>query len=39
VLMHEGRFDEAIAALTSWRGPEDWSAYAHFNLGVALIRT
>lgn len=39
VLMHEGRFDEAISALTNWRGPEDWSAYAHFNLGVALIRT
>ncbi|MBS0378265.1 MAG: hypothetical protein JSS29_07255 [Proteobacteria bacterium] len=39
VLMHEGRFDEAIAALTNWRGPEVWSAYARFNLGVALIRT
>ncbi len=38
VLMHEGRFEEAISALASWRGPEDWSAYAHFNLGVALIR-
>lgn len=38
VLMREGRFDEAIAALTNWRGPEVWSAYARFNLGVALVR-
>jgi hypothetical protein len=36
--MREGRFDEAIVALTNWRGPEVWSAYARFNLGVALVR-
>ena len=39
VLMHEGRFDEAIAALSNWHGPQVWSAYARFNLGVALIRS
>lgn len=39
VLMHEGRFDEAISVLTNWRGPDLWSAYARFNLGVALVRT
>jgi len=39
VLMHEGRFDEAIAALSNWHGPRVWSAYARFNLGVALIRS
>jgi hypothetical protein len=39
VLMHEGRFDEAISVLTDWRGPDLWSAYARFNLGVALVRT
>jgi len=38
VLMHEGRFDEAIKLLTNWRGTEVWSAYARFNLGVALVR-
>jgi hypothetical protein len=38
VLMHEGRFDEAISLLTGWRGSQVWSAYARFNLGVALVR-
>src|SRR5260370_26967499 len=38
VLMHEGRYDEAIRLLSSWRGPWIWSAYARFNLGVALVR-
>jgi Tfp pilus assembly protein PilF len=38
VLMHQGKFDEAIRLLTSWHGSEDWTAYAKFNLGVALVR-
>jgi hypothetical protein len=38
VLMHEGRFDEAISVLSAWRGSPLWSAYARFNLGVALVR-
>jgi len=38
VLMHEGRYDEAIRLLSTWRGPQVWSAYARFNLGVALVR-
>src|SRR6202030_257707 len=38
VLMHEGRYDEAIRLLSAWRGPQIWSAYARFNLGVALVR-
>src|SRR6202045_3675469 len=38
VLMHEGRYDEAIRLLSNWRGPQIWSAYARFNLGVALVR-
>src|SRR5438270_4753431 len=38
VLMHEGRYDEAIRLLAGWRGPLIWSAYARFNLGVALVR-
>jgi hypothetical protein len=38
VLMREQRYDEAIARLQSWHGPPDWTAYASFNLGVALVR-
>ncbi|HLK71170.1 MAG TPA: tetratricopeptide repeat protein, partial [Steroidobacteraceae bacterium] len=37
-LMHQGRYDAAIARLTGWRGPRDWMAFAQFNLGVALVR-
>jgi Tetratricopeptide repeat-like domain/Tetratricopeptide repeat len=38
VLMHQHRYDEAIQQLTGWRGSPVWSAYARFNLGVALVR-
>jgi hypothetical protein len=38
VLMYEGRFDEAIRLLSGWRGGPVWSAYARFNLGIALVR-
>jgi len=38
VLMHENRFDEAISLLSGWRGSQLWSAYARYNLGVALVR-
>jgi lipopolysaccharide biosynthesis regulator YciM len=38
VLIHQGRLDEAIRLLSAWRGTEAWSAYARFNLGVALAR-
>ena len=38
VLMHLGRFDEAIDLLSGWRGAPIWSAYARFNLGIALVR-
>jgi hypothetical protein len=36
--MKQGRYDEAIAALSNWHGAPDWTAYAQFNLGVALVR-
>jgi TolA-binding protein len=39
VLMHQGKYDEAIKLLSGWRGSPVWSAYARFNLGVALVRT
>ena len=38
VFMHQGKYDDAIELLTAWRGGPIWSAYARFNLGVALVR-
>jgi len=38
LMMRQGRYDEAITALGSWHGAPDWTAYAQFNLGVALVR-
>jgi tetratricopeptide (TPR) repeat protein len=38
LMLREDRYDDAIAALTAWHGPPDWTAYAQFNLGVALVR-
>lgn len=38
VLMRQGRFDEAIRLLATARGSSIWTAYAKFNLGVALVR-
>jgi hypothetical protein len=38
VLMYQGKFDEAIRLLVMWKGSPSWSAYARFNLGVALVR-
>ena len=37
-LMYQGRYDEAVAELSGWSGPEAWTAYGRFNLGVALVR-
>jgi tetratricopeptide (TPR) repeat protein len=38
LMLRQGRYDDAIAALQSWHGAPDWTAYAQFNLGVALVR-
>jgi hypothetical protein len=38
VLMRQQRFAEAADLLDGWQGPEDWAAFARFNLGVALVR-
>ncbi|MDP9084644.1 MAG: tetratricopeptide repeat protein [Pseudomonadota bacterium] len=38
LMMLQGRYDDAIAALSNWHGTPDWTAYAQFNLGVALVR-
>lgn len=38
VLLSAGRYDEAVDLLNRWQGPEQWTGYAKFNLGVALVR-
>jgi outer membrane protein assembly factor BamD (BamD/ComL family) len=38
VLMYLDRYDEAIQLLSRLDTKDAWSAYAHFNLGVALVR-
>jgi hypothetical protein len=38
LMMRQERYDEAIKALSSWHGAPDWTAYAQFNLGIALVR-
>jgi len=37
-LIEQGRYDDAVRLLESWHGPADWTAYARFNLGIALVR-
>jgi len=36
--MDQGKFAEAEALLSGWRERDEWSGYARFNLGVALVR-
>jgi len=36
--MGQGRFDAAAKVLDSWKGPDEWLAYARYNLGVSLVR-
>jgi hypothetical protein len=42
VMMYLDRYDDAIRALERWQpvgnGGDAWSAYARFNIGVALVR-
>ncbi len=39
ILIDSGRFDEAVAMLSNWSGRTEWSSYARFNVGVALVRS
>ena len=39
LLIDGGKFDRAIALLEDWKGDTEWSRYAQFNLGVALVRS
>ena len=34
-----GDYDAAIALLEKWKGKTEWSRYAQFNLGVAMVRS
>ncbi len=36
--MDQGRFAEAVELLESFDGADDWSAFASYNTGVALVR-
>ncbi len=38
ILIDSGRYGEAIAKLATWKGRTEWTSYARFNLGVALVR-
>jgi tetratricopeptide (TPR) repeat protein len=39
VLMEQGRFADALAALEAWERPGDaWVGYAKYNIGVSLVR-
>lgn len=38
-LMQLDQFDRAAEELAGWDGAPDWTAYARFNLGVALVRS
>jgi tetratricopeptide (TPR) repeat protein len=39
LLIDGGEYDRAIALLQEWKGRTEWSRYAQFNLGVALVRS
>ena len=39
LLIDGGEYDKAIALLQDWKGKTEWSRYAQFNLGVALVRS
>ena len=39
ILIDAGQYDDAIARLQNWKGRTEWSRYAKFNIGVALVRS
>jgi tetratricopeptide (TPR) repeat protein len=39
LLIDSGEYDQAIALLQDWNGKTEWSRYAQFNLGVAMVRS
>ncbi len=39
LFISSGQYDRAISLLSEWQGETEWSRYAKFNLGVALVRS
>ena len=39
IYINSGQYDRAIALLQDWKGRTEWSNYAKFNLGVAMVRS
>jgi outer membrane protein assembly factor BamD (BamD/ComL family) len=39
IYIDSGQYDRAIALLQDWKGRTEWSNYAKFNLGVAMVRS
>ena len=39
LFIDSGDYDSAIALLSEWKGKTEWSRYAQFNLGVAMVRS
>jgi len=39
LFIDSGDYDAAIALLSQWKGKTEWSRYAQFNLGVAMVRS
>ena len=39
IYINSGQYDRAIELLANWKGKTEWSRYAKFNLGVALVRS
>ena len=39
VYINSGQYERAIELLRNWKGRTEWSRYAKFNLGVALVRS
>jgi tetratricopeptide repeat protein len=39
ILIDSGNYNQAITLLQGWKGRTEWSSYAKFNLGVALVRS
>ncbi len=39
IMIDAGEYDAAIAKLQKWKGRTEWSSYAKFNIGVALVRS
>jgi hypothetical protein len=39
LMLRQGATTTRSRLLRAWHGAPDWTAYAQFNLGVALVRT